>query len=182
MPPRNQQSGNDDIANGEVVKPTVQERAPLPEQLAGKIVLSAWAESLVNGVKYEDPDPNYLSRLLITQTLTAESLDKVFEQGAIQGLQKAIPNVPDAGTGPIVITDLYVTGSDLNEGVPCYVIITATHVETGEISKYTTGAQQLQAQILASLSWGHWPIPCQIKRIDRKDKSGKYLFWMFPPE
>lgn len=178
MPPNE----SNDAANGEIVKPLVTERQPLPAALDGKIDLTKWAESLVNQRKYEDPDPNYLSRLLIMQTLTAESPDAVFEQGAIQGLQKAIPNVPDAGTGPIIITDLYVTGSDLNEGVPCYVIITATHAETGEVAKYTTGAQQLQAQLLASLSWGRWPIPCQIKRIDRKDKSGKYLFWMFPPE
>lgn len=182
MPPRSPQNDDNAPASGEIVKPLIAERQPLPAQLAGKIELSAWAESLVNKAKYVDPDPDYLSRLLIVQTLTAENMDAVFEQGAIQGLQKAIPNVPDAGTGPIVITDLYVTGSDLNEGVPCYVIITATHMETGVISKYTTGAQQLQAQLLASLSWGRWPIPCQIKRLDRKDRSGKYLFWMFPPE
>jgi len=182
MPPRNNTPDGDDISTGEVVKPLVSERAPMPAQLEGKIYLSAWAESLVNGAKYVEPDPNYLSRLLIMQTLTATSLDEVFEQGGIQGLQKAIPNVPDAGTGPIVITDLYVTGSDLNEGVPCYVILTTTHMETGVVTKFTTGAQQLQAQILAALSWGQWPIPCQIKRTDRKDKSGKYLFWMFPVE
>lgn len=180
MPARSTSANDGDIPMGEIVKPVVTERAPMPAQLEGKIILSAWADSLVNGTKYAEPDPNYLSRLLVMQTLTAESLDQVFEQGGIQGLQKAIPNVPDAGTGPIMITDLYVTGSDLNEGVPCYVILTTTHMETGTIAKYTTGAQQLQAQILAALSFGHWPIPCEIKRTDRKDKSGKYLFWMFP--
>jgi hypothetical protein len=182
MPPRNGTSSNDNIPAGEVVKPLVTERQPLPAQLAGRFDLTAWANSLVNGAKYVDPDPNYLSRLLIMQILTAESLEEVFEQDGVTGLQKAIPNTPDAGTGPVVITDLYVTGSDLNEGVPCYVILTLTSIETGQVKKYTTGAQFLQAQILAALSWGVWPISCEIKRTDKKDRSGKYLFAMLPIE
>ncbi|HVB66180.1 MAG TPA: hypothetical protein VND01_00625, partial [Candidatus Acidoferrales bacterium] len=113
---------------------------------------------------------------------TAASLDEVFEQNQIRRLQQSVPNVPDAGTGPIAINDVYVTASDFGEGAPCYVILGTTHLETGEVAKYTTGAQQLQAQILAALSFGRWPIHCNIKRIDRKDRGGRYLFWMYPPE
>lgn len=169
-------------ASGTVVAPLMPGAVQLPEILRDKIILSAWANSLVNRVEYMEPDPDYLSRLLITQTLTATSLEAVFEQNQIRGLQKAIPQVPDAGTGPIEIYDLYVTSSDLNEGAPCYMILSCTHLETGEQTKYTTGSQQLQAQVLAALGHGMWPIRCNIKRLDRKDKGGKFLFWMFPPE
>jgi len=182
MPPRNQRNDNPDTPIGEIAKPIIMEHAPLPPELESKFSLSAWAESLVNGVPYVEPDPSYLSRLLIMQTLTAASLDEVFEQNQIRRLQQSIPNVPDAGTGPIAINDVYVTASDFGEGAPCYVILGTTHLETGEVAKYTTGAQQLQAQILAALSFGSWPIHCNIKRIDRKDRGGRYLFWMYPPE
>lgn len=182
MANRNSQNDNDGASSGEVVQPLVNSRAPLPDELARKFNLTSWAESLVNGVPYVEPDPNYLSRLLIMQTLTAASLDEVFEQNQIRRLQQSIPNVPDAGTGPIAIDDVYVTASDFGEGAPCYVILGTTHLETGEVAKYTTGAQQLQAQILAALSFGTWPITCNIKRIDRKDRGGRYLFWMYPPE
>ena len=182
MPPRNQQNDNPDAPAGEVVKPVLRERAPLPAQLEGKFTLSAWAESIANRVKYIEPDPDYLSRLLIVQTLTAASQDEVFEQRGIRKLQESVPNVPDAGTGPIIIDDLYIAASDQTDGLPCYMIMGTTHMETGEVAKYTTGAGQLQAQVLASIGFGTWPIPCNIKRIDRKDRGGRYLFWMYPPE
>lgn len=178
----NSKSGNDDAANGEVVKPPIRERAPLPAVLEGKFTLSDWANSIVNKAPYVEPDPDYLSRLLIMQTLTAESLEQVFEQRGIRKLQESVPNVPDAGTGPVLIDDLYIATSDQTDGMPCYMILGTTHMETGAIEKYTTGAGQLQAQILAAISFGTWPIPCNIKRIDRKDRGGRYLFWMYPPE
>lgn len=178
----NKQSSGGRVSRGEVVQKLANERAPLPEIFEGKFTLTAWAESIVNNVPYVEPDPNYLSRLLITQTLTAASMDEVFAQRGVRKLQESVPNVPDAGTGPIFIDDLYIATSDQEDGMPCYMIMSTTHMETGEEAKYTTGAGQLQAQILAAISFGTWPIPCNIKRIDRKDRGGRYLFWMYPPE
>lgn len=164
------------------VFPALRKVHPLPDILDGKINLSSWAESLVNKAPYSDPDPDYLSRMLLVQTLTAETIDDVFAQGNIRKMQEVIPNVPNAGTGPIEIYDLYVTGSDFGEGAPCYMILSVRDLETGFEARYTTGASQLQAQILALINLGVWPIRCKIGRTERKDRGGRFLFWLYPPD
>ena len=182
MNTRSKPNTEDDTAHGTVAKPLIAEGVALPDDLYGKLDLSVWAESLVNRRPYTEPDPEYLSRMLLTQTLMASDVDAVFAQAGIRKLQEAIPNVPNGGTGPISIYDLYVTGSDFGEGAPCYMILSVRDLETGVESKYTTGASQLQAQILKLISLGNWPIECQIKRTERKDRGGRFLFWLFPPD
>lgn len=155
-------------------------RHPLPEPLADKMNLSSWAESLANKAPYKEPDPDYLSRMLLVQTLTAATIDEVFAQSSIRKLQELVPNLPGQTTGPGTIIDLYVTGSDFGEGMPCYILVDFLSANTGELTRFSTGASQLQAQILALLSFGRWPIDCEIKRTDRKDRGGRYLFWLSP--
>lgn len=157
-------------------------RVALPAQLDGRFTLSSWAASLVNGAPYHEPDPEYLSRLLLVQTLTAENEAAVFDRAGIKGLQDAIPDSPGAGTGLGFINDLYIAESDKQDGYPCYMIFSFLDADSQTEQRYTTGAGQLQAQVLRLLSLGVWPIPCQIKRIDRKDKGGRYLFWLYPPD
>lgn len=157
-------------------------RKPLPEALQDKMNLSAWAESLANKAPYKEPDPDYLSRMLLIQTLTAATPEEVFAQSGIRKLQELVPNAPGMTSGPGTITDLYVTASDFGEGAPCYIIVDFMSAVTGELTRFSTGASQLQAQILALLSFGTWPIDCEIKRTDRKDRGGRYLFWLSPVE
>lgn len=160
----------------------LQGRHPLPEKLRDKLSLSAWAESIVNRAPYKELDPDYLSRMLLVQTLTAQTPDEVFEQAGIRKLQELVPNAPGLGTGPVEIVDLYVTSSDFGEGAPCYMIVDIIDETSGDAIRFSTGATQLQAQIIALLSFGTWPIRCQIKRTERKDRGGRFLFWLFPPE
>lgn len=147
-----------------------------------QVSFEAWGNSLVNGTAYKEPDPGYLTRTLIMGLLTAETAEQVMAGNSIAKLQQIIPDAPGQGTGPIEITDLYVTGSDFDEGMPCYVIVSYVHMNDGESGKFTTGASYLQAQLLAMLNLGHWPIRCQIKRINRKDRAGKFLFQMYPAD
>lgn len=175
------QERHNDQPTGEVIQRPFAGIA-LPAQLEGTMNLSDWAESLANHVPYNEPDPNYLSRMLLVQTLTAETTDDVFAQAGIRKLQESIPNVPNASTGPVELFDLYVTGSDFGEGAPCYMIMSLRDLETGFESKYTTGASQLQAQILRLISLGVWPIRGKITRTERKDRGGRFLFWLFPPD
>lgn len=165
-----------------VVNRLMPGRAPLPEKLRDKLSLSGWADALVNHTAYKEIDPDYLSRMLLVQTLTASTPDEVFEQSGIHKLQELIPNAPGLGTGPVEIVDLYVTASDFGEGAPCYMIVDMIDETSGEATRFSTGATQLQAQIIALLSFGTWPIRCQIKRTERKDRGGRFLFWLFPPE
>lgn len=157
-------------------------KTPELAKLAETVDLSAWANSLVNGVEYHEPDPDYLSRKLLMQTLTATTPEQVFEGTGIDGLQKMIPDMPDAGTGPIIISEIYVARSSLEQGTKTYVILTFTKMSTGETFTTTTGAQQVQAQLLKLASFGNYPVKCQIKRTDRKDRGGRFLFWVFPSD
>lgn len=154
----------------------------LPDEVTRIIDVQGWARSLITHEAYHEPDPDYLARLLLLQTLSAETLDDMFAQGAIKKLQEAIPNVPGAGTGPIEIYDLYVTESDFGEGAPMYLILSTRHLEYGTETKYTTGATQIQAQVMLSICKGWWPLRCQITRTDRKDKGDRYMFWLIPPD
>jgi hypothetical protein len=175
-----QEHDNTPATPAQLARPLLHSPARLPEELEGLIDLNAWAESLVNGRPYKEPEPGYLARLLTMQTLEAVSPEAVFSPNDLEGLQRLIPNVPGMGTGPTEITGLYVAASDMTEGAPCYMILDLTDLETGATRKTTTGATQLQAQILRLLGFGVWPIRCQIKRTERKDRGGRYLFWLFP--
>ena len=158
---------------------------PAPGNIAEvreQIDLSSWANALVNGTSYEEPDPGYISRTLIMGVLMSQTADAVMSAGDIGKLQQVIPDLPGSGTGNIEITDLYVTSSDFGEGMPCYVIVSYVHLEDGTSGKFTTGASYLQAQLLALLNLGTWPIRCQVKRINRKDKGGHYLFQLYPAD
>lgn len=172
----------DFVPEGVIVNRLMPGRAALPEKLQGKINLSDWANSLVNKAPYREPDSDYLSRMLLVQTLTAATPEEVFAQSGIKKLQELIPNAPGLGTGIIEICDLYVTDSDFGEGAPTYMIVDMIDESTGEATRFSTGATQLQAQIIALLSFGQWPIRCQVKRTERKDKGGRFMFWLLPPE
>lgn len=168
--------------NSSAVEKLLPHDVALPETLTEVINFDSWANALINGTKYREPDPEYLSRLLLTQTLTAATIDEVFEQGGIRKLQESVPNVPDASTGPIEIRGIYVARSDQEDGFSCYLILDIVDMETGMEAKYTTGAGQVQAQILRLISLGVWPIRCKISRTNRKDRGGRYLFWVFPAD
>jgi hypothetical protein len=151
-------------------------------ELRDIIDLQNWANSLINGQEYQDPDPDYLSRALMYQTLTASSAAAILSEGGIRKLQESVTDVPGASTGPIEVDDLYVTGSDFGEGARTYIIFGGTDMELGHRVKYSTGAGQVQAQFLALVNLGVWPIKCQVKRTARKDKGGKHLFWVTTPD
>jgi len=180
MSPQESKTPAPDFVPASMVAPVIDTSAKLPEALDGLLDLSNWAEALVNGRPYKEPDEGYLSRLLIRQTLEATSPEQVFTPNDLDGLQKIVGNAPGAGTGPIEIHGLYVASSSMTEGAPCYMILDYASLDTGAVRKTTTGATQLQAQILRLIAFGIWPIRCQIKRTERKDKGGRFLFWLFP--
>lgn len=149
-------------------------------EVRAQVDFSAWGNALVNGTPYDEPIPDYLARTLLLNVLTAATPEQVMTAGGIGKLQQMVPNVPGASTGNLEITDIYVTGSDFGEGMPCYVIVSYVHLEDGTAGKFTTGASYLQAQLLALLNLNQWPIRGKIERIDRKDRGSRYLFQMFP--
>lgn len=153
-----------------------------PAELGRLIDLEGWACAVVRGTIYKEPDPEFISRMLAFQIITSPTIQDAFNQANVFGLQKILPDVPDATTGPIEITDLYVASSDFETGNPSYVIMTWIHLETGKEVRCTTGATNVQATLIALIMHGMWPIRCQIKRGDQKDKGGRHLIFVLPAD
>jgi hypothetical protein len=167
---------------GSMINKLLRGELELPAELTKVIDVKGWARSLIVREPYVEPDPEYLQRMLLLQTLTAATIDEVFAQGQLKHLQDAIPNIPGAGTGPVEINDLYVTDSDFGEGAPTYLILGTRSLLHGTETRYSTGAMQIQAQVMAALCLKIWPINCAITRTERKDKGGRYMFWLMPAD
>lgn len=169
-----------EIVEGEIERPLVVIPATLPVHLTTSVDITSWASALINGTDYVEPDPDHLSRMMLRQILMSETVEDVYADSGVRKLQEAIPNIPGGTTGPIMVTDLYVARSDQNDGFSCYIIFTAIDIETNHESKYSTGAGGVQTQMLRLISLGEWPLRCQIKRTDRKDRGGRFLFRVYP--
>lgn len=153
----------------------------VPAVISDVVDMTGWAASLVNGMAYEDPDPGYLNRKILLQTLKAATIEEVFADNEMLHMQDWVPDYPGAYVGPLEIDDLYVTGSDFGEGMPCYMIWGGTDLSQDMRFKVTTGATGLQGQTLRLISLGEWPIRCVVKRQPSKDKGGRHLLRMWPP-
>lgn len=153
---------------------------PAIAELHELIDFTSWGNALINGTEYIEPDPQHLVRQLLLGVLQASTVDEVLSENGVGKLQQMIPDAPGQGTGPLLVTELYVTSSDFGEGAPCYIIATCHDLDTGEGTKFSTGAQYLQTQFLAMINLGNWPIQCKIKRINRKDRGGRFLLQMYP--
>lgn len=172
------------MSSSEVVRP---ERKPvkfdrLPEAFSKIINPTAWVNAILYGDPYKEPDPEFISRMLAALSIYAETPEEAFSAAGIIGLQEWLPDRPGETTGPIEITDLYVAESDYDAGNRSYVIITCITLMDGEDHKFSTGATNVQATLIGLLRNGVWPIRCQVKRGDSKDKSGKHLIFMLPPD
>jgi hypothetical protein len=162
--------------------PIIADMSNIPEALGNIIDVEAWASAIVRGTPYKEPDPDFLSRTLALQAITAETAEEVFRQANIKKVQDHVPDTPGATTGPFELIDLYVAESTFETGNASYVIMTCLDLELGHEYKLTTGATNVQATLIGLLVNGVWPIRVQIKRGDSKDRSGKYMLFMMPPD
>ncbi len=154
----------------------------IPAALGAIIDVQGWASAILRKTEYVEPNPDFISTMIALRTVTAATIEEVFANAKVRKIQQMIADTPGATTGPIEITDLYVATSDFETGNPSYVIMTATDMTTGEEWRATTGATNVQATLLGLMLNGMWPIKCQIKRGDSKDKGGRYLLFVLPPD
>lgn len=154
----------------------------LPADFLAIIDFEGWAKAVAFKAPYKEPNPDFISTMLAFNAITATTIEEVFQSAGVKKLQEIIPDTPGATTGPREITDLYVAESDFETGNPSYVIITWTDLELGGEQRVTTGATNIQATLIGLLKLGQWPMRVQVKRGDSKDKGGRYLLFMLPPD
>lgn len=153
-----------------------------PAALEKIIHLEDWAQSVAFGKPYNEPDPEFISRMLAIETMMGNTVEEVMASTKVDGLQEWLLDRPGETTGPIEITDLYVASSDFETGAKTFVIMTCVSMMDGTDRKVTTGALNVQATLIGLLKLGVYPMKCQFKRGDSKDKGGKYLIHMLPPD
>lgn len=154
----------------------------LPAEFLAIINFEQWARAIVYREAYKEPNPDFISQMLALQAILAENIEQAWQAAGVKKLQEILANVPGASTGAREITDLYVAESDFETGNPCYVIISWLDLELGTEERVTTGATNIQATLIGLLKNGAWPIRCQVKRGDSKDKGDRYLMHMLPPD
>ena len=156
--------------------------APLPPELDGLFYIQAWIKALTTNTKYVEPNPDFMQQRMMMNTLSATTVEELLTDQALEGLQHIIPDEAWATTGNIMLTDLYVAASDIEEGAPTYMLLTYVDEATGIETTTSTGATNLQLQFASMLAMGIWPIRGQIKRRDRKDRGGRHLLGFYPAE
>lgn len=156
--------------------------AQLPDDISPIIGFEAWAQSIVYKTPYKEPNPDYISTMLALQSIQGETVEDVFAQANILKAQDIVPNSPGQVWGPFELTSLYVAESDFETGNPCYVILTGFMLDTLAEFKCTTGATNVQATLIGLLKLGHWPIRAKFKRGESKDRGGRYLLNLLPPD
>lgn len=168
------------VSNARLERIRNLEIAPLPEILDGKIDVRGWMASLFTGCEYIEPDPEGLSRDMLFQALTATSAEDILRDTEMAKLQDVLDDFPGNTTGPIRITDLYVSPSDMDEGGQTYLILTWIDLATGQEFRASTGAVILQRKLLGLICIGTWPIECQIVRDKFQDAGGRFMLNMWP--
>lgn len=172
------------MASGEVAK--TERKMPdirkIPPALTTFINPTGWISAILYGDTYTEPNPDFIPTMLAAQSIYADTPEEAFASAGVTGLQKALPDRPGETTGPFELIDLYVAASDYETGNPTFVLMTVLHMETGETLKWSTGATNIQASLIGLLRNGVWPIRAQVKRGDSKDKGGRYLMHLLPPD
>lgn len=153
---------------------------PLPETLDGKIDPKAWLATLVAGVPYVAPDPDLIQREMLLNVLLTEDLTAALTGGEMDGMQDVLDDFAGNTTGPIRIMDWYVLPSDLEDKDGVFVILEWVSMDTGQVTRCSTGAGTIQMSLLRYLLAGVWPIECQIVRDKATDKGGRHLLKMWP--
>lgn len=172
------------MAGKDVAKPErkTPDLGKIPTALMTIINPAAWINAILYRDSYTEPDPDFISRMLAAMSIFADTAEEAFASAGVRKLQQWLPDSPGQSTGPMEITDLYVAESDFETGNPTYVLVTCVMLEDGSTVKWSTGATNIQATLIGLLRNGVWPIRCQVKRGDSKDKGGRYLMFMLPPD
>lgn len=153
---------------------------PLPETLDGKIDVKGWLNTLVAGVPYVEPDPELIAREMLLNVLLTEDLNTALTGADMDGMQDVVEDYAGATTGPIRITDFYVLSSNLEDRDGVYVILEWISLETGKVTRCSTGAGTIQVSLIRYLAADIWPIECQIVRDKATDQGGRHLLKIWP--
>lgn len=133
-----------------------------------------WAESLVQDTEFPDDDPDEMALGILAGILLATSSEEALAVTNLQRAKELCGNMPGGHSPLLEITAAMPFKSTYEQGAPCYAMVSATVVSTGEKFKFTTGARAVQAVIIAHLVHGWMPFRCLITMRATPTQRGYY--------
>ena len=133
-----------------------------------------WAESLVTDTDFPDDDPDEMALGILAGILLAQSSEEALAVTNLQRAKELCGNMPGGHSPLLEITAAMPFKSTYEQGAPCYAMVSATVVSTGEKFKFTTGARAVQAVIIAHLVHGWMPFRCLITMRATPTQRGYY--------
>lgn len=153
----------------------------MPLGVSNTVDVNAMAASLIQGVPYKALEEGFVARLLALQTLGATTLEEILSNAGVTHLNDWLPNVPDAKSTVHEIYDFVVDQSDYSSGCPCYVVMSVIDMETGADFKMSTGALQVQIQLLRAVAAGTFPMPVRFCRASNQGQGDSYPLMLGMP-
>ena len=133
-----------------------------------------WAESLVTDTEFPDDDPDEMALGILAGILLATSSEEALAVTNLQRAKELCGNIPGGHSPLLEITAAMPFKSTYEQGAPCYAMVSAIVVSTGEKFKFTTGARAVQAVIIAHLVHGWMPFRCLITMRATPTQRGYY--------
>jgi hypothetical protein len=146
------------------------------EELVGArtVPVREWAASLVQDTEFPDDDPDEMALGILAGILLAGSSEEALAVTNLQRAKELCGNIPGGHSPLLEITAAMPFKSTYEQGAPCYAMVSATVVSTGEKFKFTTGARAVQAVIIAHLVHGWMPFRCLITMRATPTQRGYY--------
>jgi hypothetical protein len=127
------------------------------------IDLITWARSLVTGSEYPETDAEEVGVGILASILTAKSSDEALSALDLERAKAMCGNEPGGHSPVLEITGARALKSTYSEGAPCYAIIDAIVLASGERIRFTTGARAVQAVVIAHMGNGWMPFRGQLE-------------------
>ena len=133
-----------------------------------------WARSLVQDDEFPAEDPDEMALGILAGILMAKSSEEALSVTNLQRAKELCGGVPGGHSPLLEITDAMPFKSTYEEGAPCYAMVSAVVVSTGEKFKFTTGARAVQAVLIAHMVHGWMPFRCLITMRSTPTQRGYY--------
>lgn len=133
-----------------------------------------WAFVLFEQREFPEQDPDEMTNAMLAQILMSGSSEEALSAMNLDRAKHLCGDEPGGHSPLLLIHGARPMKSEYEEGAPCYCIVDATILATGERIRFTTGARAVQACILAHIGNGWLPFRGMLEIRSQKTRRGFY--------
>lgn len=164
---------------GEPAAPGTAVDRVAPGELAALLQGSAmpflsWASALLTNTEFGEDTGADSSYGIIAAILAAESSGEAMKVADMTPVEELCPKTPGAHSPLLRITGATPLKSTFDEGPPCFCVVHAEIVATGEQITTSIGARAVQAVILKHIHAGWMPFEAVLTRRLKPTRAGFY--------